>query len=121
MRVVAGGAAPVMVSVRDVKHVQYVGPPPSLHGARRQWLVQPTLTADADNFSRAVSVSTHGRCRVWLRFSEFSGVVLGCFTLTGSTIYTDVSLNQIRIKTHSNPLFMAVLYSVSWVRKKLNG
>ena len=87
--------------------------------ARRQGLVQPTLIANADNVSRAVRVSTQGRCRVWLWFSEFSGVVLGCFT--GSTIYTDVSLNQTIIKTRSNPLFMAILYSLSWVKICLNG
>ena len=49
---------------------------------------------------------------------EFSGVVRSCFTLFRSTILTDVSLNQ--TEGSFNPLFKAILYSVSWVRRLVN-
>ena len=39
-----------------------------------------------------VRVSMHGRCHVWPWSSEYSGVVLSCFTLSRLTIFTDVSL-----------------------------
>ena len=57
----------------------------------------------------------HGCCYVWPWLSEFSDVVLSCFTPSRSAIFTDVSL--IKPKDSFNPLFKAVLYSVSWVKE----
>ena len=55
----------------------------------------------------------HGRCHFWPWFSEFSSVVLNycCFTLSRSTIFMAVSLTK--PQNSFNPLFKAVLYSVS--------
>ena len=50
-------------------------------------------------------------CHVSPWLSEFSGVVLNCFTLSNSTIFTDGSL----INPEDN------LYSLAWVRKLVNG
>ena len=59
-------------------------------------------------------VTTVSRCKGAVTFvpwlSEFSGVVLSCFTLSRSTIFTDVSLEK------PEDSFKAILYSVSWVR-----
>ena len=46
-----------------------------------------------DNFLMC-HVTLHGRCRVWHRLSELGGVVLSCFMLSRSTIFTNVLLNQ---------------------------
>ena len=37
-------------------------------------------------------ISTHGRCHVLPRLTEFSSVVLRCFTLSHHTIFMEVSL-----------------------------
>ena len=60
-------------------------------------------------------VSVNGRCHVWPWLCEFSGVALGCFTLSCLTISPDVSL--IEPEFSFNPLFKAIYYSVSSVRK----
>ena len=60
-------------------------------------------------------VSTQGRCRVWLWLIEFSGVALSCFTLSRLTVFPDVL--SVQPEDSLNPLFKAILYSVSWVRK----
>ena len=57
-----------------------------------------------------------GRCRVWPRLSEFSGVVLSCFTISSSTVFTDVSL--IKPEDSFNPFFKAILYLVSGARER---
>ena len=58
------------------------------------------------------NVFTYRVCyHVWPWLSEFSGVVLNCFTLSNSTIFTDGSL----INPEDN------LYSLAWVRKLVNG
>ena len=54
---------------------------------------------------------------LWL--IELSGVVLSCFTLSRFAIFPDVSL--IEPEGSFNPLFNAILYSVSWVRKLVIG
>ena len=49
---------------------------------------------------------------------EFCDVALSCFTLSRLTTFPDVSL--IKPEDSFSPLFKAVLYSVSWVRKLVN-
>ena len=50
-----------------------------------------------------------GRCHVWPRLGEFSGVVLHSFTLCRSSGFTDVSL--IKPENSFNQLFKVILYS----------
>ena len=57
-----------------------------------------------------------GCYRAWV--CEFSGVALSCFTLSRSTIFSDVSL--IKPEDSLNPFFNAVLFSVLEVRKLVN-
>ena len=62
-------------------------------------------------------VSTQGRCHFCPWLSEFSSaVVLNCSRLSRSTIFADASLVK-PPEDSFNPLFKAILYSVSWVRK----
>ena len=65
-----------------------------------------------------VRVSMHGRCRAWPWLSEYSGVVLSCYTLSRSTVLTDVSL--LEPEDSFNPSLKAVIYSVLSVRKRVN-
>ena len=60
----------------------------------------------------------HGRCHDLPRLTEFSGFILKYFTLSRWTVLTEVSLLQ--PEDSHIPLFKAVVYSVSWVRKLVN-
>ena len=95
--------------------------------ARRQWLVQPTLTATAD-VSRAVrdgSMGAEHAVRMGAAVFGFGSVSLAVLDWVVSRLlvrrFTEVSLNQTIIKTRSNLLFKTILYSLSWVRIFLNG
>ena len=41
-------------------------------------------------------VPTQGRCYVWLCLTEFSGLLLSCFTLSRSTIFMDALLRKLK-------------------------
>ena len=60
-------------------------------------------------------VSMHGRCQGLLWLSEFSDVVLSCFTLSHYTIFTEIS--PLQPEESLIPLFKAIVYSRSWIRK----
>ena len=60
-------------------------------------------------FSRAV-------CRC-MGAAMFSCGRLSCFTLSRLTAYPDVRLSLIKPEDPFSPLFNAILYSMSWVRK----
>ena len=70
------------------------------------------------SFSRAVHVSQCMSPAVFGIVRLFS-VVPSCFTLSNSTIFTTGSL--INPEDKFNPLFKTILYSLSWVRKLVNG
>ena len=61
-------------------------------------------------FLLAVRVSVKGRCHVWHWLSEFSGVVLSCFTISFSTIFTDVTLIKpvVQLTAQDNSLFSVI-------------
>ena len=63
-------------------------------------------------------LSKHGHCCVWPWLIEFSGVAMSCFTLSRFTIFPDVLF--VKPEDSLNPLFKAILYSVSWIRKLVN-
>ena len=64
-------------------------------------------------------VSMHGRCYVCQPcLTDFSGVALSCFTLSRLTVFPDVL--SVQPEDSLNPLFKAILYSVSWVKKLVN-
>ena len=58
-------------------------------------------------------VSMHGRCHVWPRLIEFSGVVLTCFMLSGLDIFTEVS--PLNLEDSPKPLFEAIFHLMSCV------
>ena len=63
--------------------------------------------------------AVHVRYLVWLWLSEFSSVVLSCFTHSRSTGFTDVS--PTKPENSVNPLFKATICPLmSWVRKLVN-
>ena len=77
-------------------------------------------TAVTMNFS-VLSSRAVFRCmlclfRPWL--TEFNGVVQSCFTLSRSTVFTEVS--PMKPEDSPIPLFTAILHSVPWVKKIVN-
>ena len=63
--------------------------------------------------------AVHVRYLVWLWLSEFSSVVLSCFTRSRSTGFTDVSLTK--PEDSVNPSFKATICPLmSWVGKPVN-
>ena len=63
-------------------------------------------------------VSTHRRCDVLLRLTEFSGVVPSCSTLSLYAVFVEVS--RIPPEDSHIPLFIATVYSRSCVRTLVN-
>lgn len=57
-------------------------------------------------------VLMHGTCRIWSWLIEHS--VLSCFTLSCSTVFTEVSF--VKPEYLFIPLFKATPYSTSWVK-----
>ena len=63
-------------------------------------------------------VSMSGHCHVLPWLIQFCGVVLSCFTLSHETIVMEVLPMQ--REDLPVPLFKAIVYSRSWVRKLVN-
>ena len=66
-------------------------------------------------FTTFCRVSVHGRCHVLSRLNELSGVAMSCLTLSRQTSWTEMWL--IQPEDSLIPLFKAIIYSRSLVRK----
>ena len=66
-------------------------------------------------------ILTHGHCQIWLRLMEFSSVVLKCFRLLLLDIFVSHFHRGItyKIRNYPKPLFKAIPYSGSQVRKTI--
>ena len=60
----------------------------------------------------------HGSCHVWPWWTEFNIVVLSCFTPSRSNIFKE--LLSVKPQDIPMPLFKAILYWMSCVRKVVN-
>ena len=75
-----------------------------------------TFQAIHNFFKRCISMP--GRCHVLPCLNEFIGVVLSCFMLSLQSRWMEVLITQ--PEDWLRPLFKAVVYSRSWVRKLVN-
>ena len=60
------------------------------------------------------SDSMHGCCYVWPCLTEFSGVVLNCFTLPRWTIFTEV----LHIEVEDSPIVYSMFYEEIWIQER---